>query len=38
MHKVEINAVQMKFIREFFDNYQDEKVKLAILDDKIELR
>lgn len=34
MHKVEINAVQMKFIREFFDNYQDEKVKLAILDDK----
>ena len=34
MHKVEINAVQMKFIREFFDNYQDEKVKLTLLDDK----
>ena len=34
MHKVEINAVQMKFIREFFDNYQDDKVKLAVLDDK----
>ena len=34
MHKVEINGVQMKFIREFFDNYQDEKVKLTVLDDK----
>ena len=34
MYKVEINGVQMKFIREFFDNYQDEKVKLTVLDDK----
>ncbi|MDV4149885.1 hypothetical protein R0131_03465 [Clostridium sp. AL.422] len=34
MHKVEINGVQMKFIREFFDNFQDDKVKLTVLDDK----
>ena len=34
MYKVEINGVQMKFIREFFDNYEDDKVKLTILDDK----
>ncbi|MGG7056765.1 hypothetical protein ACQPUY_03505 [Clostridium nigeriense] len=34
MHKVEINGVQMKFIRGFFDNYQDDKVKLTVFDDK----
>lgn len=34
MYKVEINGVQMKFIREFFDNYQDDEVKLTVLDDK----
>lgn len=34
MHKVEINGVQMKFIREFFDNFEDDKVKLTVLDDK----
>lgn len=34
MYRVEINGVQMKFIRGFFDNYEDEKVKLAVLDDK----
>ena len=32
MYKVEINGVQMKFIRGFFDNY--DKVKLTVLDDK----
>ena len=34
MYKVEINGVQMKFIRGFFDNYEDDKVKLTVLDDK----
>ncbi len=34
MYKVEINGVQMKFIREFFDNFEDDKVKLTVLDDK----
>lgn len=33
MYKVEINGVQMKFIREFFDNYEDDKVKLTVSDD-----
>ncbi|GAA0084262.1 hypothetical protein ACH36K_17730 [Clostridium sp. MB05] len=33
MYKVEINGVQMKFIREFFDNYEDNKVKLIVNDD-----
>lgn len=30
MYKVEMNAGQMKFIREFFDDYKDEKVKLTV--------
>jgi hypothetical protein len=34
MYKVEINGVQMKFIRVFFDNYEDDKVKLTVFDDK----
>ncbi len=34
MCRVEINGVQMKFIRSFFDDYEDEKVKLTVLDDK----
>lgn len=33
MYKVEINGVQMKFIREFFDNYEDDKAKLTVSDD-----
>lgn len=33
MYKVEINGVQMRFIREFFDNYEDDNVKLTVLDD-----
>ena len=33
MYIVEINGVQMKFIREFFDNYEDDKVKLRAKDD-----
>lgn len=32
--KVEINGAQMKTLREFFDNYEDDKVKLTVLDDK----
>ncbi|NLL31145.1 MAG: hypothetical protein GX258_08940 [Clostridiales bacterium] len=32
MSKIEINAAQMKFIREFFDNYEDEKVKFKVID------
>lgn len=38
MHKVEINGVQMKFIRGFFDNFEDEKVKLIVLDDKSRIK
>ncbi len=30
---VEMNGAQMKFIREFFDNYEDDKVKLTLKDD-----
>lgn len=30
MYKVEMNAGQMKYIREFFDGYQDDKVKLTV--------
>ena len=33
MYKVEINGVQMKFIREIFDNFNDDKVKLTVFDD-----
>lgn len=33
MYKFEINAVQMKFLREFFDNYKDDKVELKLIDD-----
>lgn len=29
MYKVEMNAGQMKYIREFFDDYKDDKVKLT---------
>lgn len=32
MYKVEMNAGQMKFIREFFDDYRDEKIKLTVGD------
>ncbi|MEG1870982.1 MAG: hypothetical protein RR192_03170 [Peptostreptococcaceae bacterium] len=31
-YTVEINGAQMKFIREFFDNYGDDKVKLTLKD------
>lgn len=30
MYKVEMNAGQMKFIREFFDDYVDDKVKITV--------
>lgn len=30
MYKVEMNAGQMKFIREFFDDYADDKVKITV--------
>ena len=32
MYKFEINAVQMKYLREFFDNYKDDKVELKLID------
>jgi flavoprotein len=32
MYKFEINAVQMKYLREFFDNYKDDKVELKLAD------
>lgn len=32
MYKVEINAAQMKSIREFFDNYKDDKVDVKLID------
>lgn len=32
-YTVEMNGAQMKFIREFFDNYEDDKVKLTLKDD-----
>ena len=32
MYKFEINAVQMKYLREFFDNYKDDKVELKLVD------
>lgn len=32
MYKVEINAAQMKSLREFFDNYKDDKVETKLLD------
>ena len=38
MHIVEMNAAQMKFIREFFDNYSDEKVKLTIKDESKKIK
>lgn len=31
-YTVEINGAQMKFLREFFDNYEDDKVKLELKD------
>lgn len=31
-YTVEMNGAQMKFIREFFDNYEDDKVKLTLKD------
>lgn len=35
---VEMNAAQMKFIREFFDNYKDDVVTLTIKDDSNRVR
>ena len=31
-YTVEMNGAQIKFIREFFDNYEDDKVKLTLKD------
>ena len=31
-YTVEMNAAQMKFIKEFFENYEDDKVKLTLKD------
>lgn len=30
---VEMNSAQLKFIKEFFNSYEDEKVKVSIKDD-----
>lgn len=35
---VEMNGAQMKFIREFFDNYEDDKVKLTLKDDSSRIK
>ena len=31
-YTVEMNGAQMKFLRDFFDNYEDDKVKLELKD------
>ena len=31
-YTVEMNGAQINFIREFFDNYEDDKVKLTLKD------
>lgn len=35
---VEMNSAQLKFLKEFFNSYEDEKVKVTIKDDSNRVR